>query len=73
MTQLVLIAADNAADAVGAVKVVGTAVVNGQKITQQARYATITWGVQPQQNIADDHPARPANRCLPCATSRRAN
>lgn len=51
MTNLVVIAADNAADAVAAVKVAGTAVINGQKVTRQARYATVTWGVPIQQNI----------------------
>ncbi|HZZ82426.1 MAG TPA: PPC domain-containing protein [Gemmataceae bacterium] len=50
-TQLVVIAADNAADAVAAVKVTGTAVINGQKVVRQARPATVTWAVQPQQNI----------------------
>ncbi len=51
MTQLVVIAADNAAEATAAVKVVGAAVINGQKVTRQARYATVTWGVPIQQNI----------------------
>jgi hypothetical protein len=51
MTHLVVSAADNAAEAVAAVKVVGAAVINGQKVTHQARPASITWGVQPQQNI----------------------
>jgi hypothetical protein len=51
LTQLVVIAADNAAEATAAVTVVGTAIVNGQKVTRQARYATVTWGVPIQQNI----------------------
>lgn len=50
-THLVLSAADNAADFTGAVKVIGAAVVNGQKVTRPARPATVTWGVPPQQNI----------------------
>ncbi len=50
-TQLVVVAADNAAEFAGAVKVIGTAVVNGQKVVQQARPATVTWGVPIQQNI----------------------
>ncbi len=48
---LVLTAADNAAVFTGSVKVVGTAVINGQKVVQQARPATITWGVPTAQNI----------------------
>ncbi len=51
MTQLVVSASDNAAEATAAVKVTGTAVINGQKVTHQARPASVTWGVQPQQNI----------------------
>ncbi len=51
MTNLVLTAADNAAPFTGTVKVIGTAVINGQKVVQQARYATITWGVPIMQNI----------------------
>ena len=51
MTQLVVSAADNAAEATAAVKVVGTAVIDGKKVTHQARPASVTWGVQPQQNI----------------------
>lgn len=50
-TQLVLSAADNAAEFSGAVKVVGNAVINGQKVAHQARPATVTWGVPIQQNI----------------------
>jgi hypothetical protein len=51
MTQLVLGAADNAAEFTGAVKVTGMAVVAGQKMVRQARPATVTWGVPIQQNI----------------------
>jgi hypothetical protein len=51
MTNLVVSAADNAAETVVAVKVVGTAIINGQKMTHQARPASVTWGVQIQQNI----------------------
>ena len=50
-TQLVVTAADNAADAISIVKVIGTAVINGQKVKHEARPATITWGVPAQQNI----------------------
>jgi hypothetical protein len=52
LTQLVLAAADNAAPFSGSVKVVGSAIVNGQKVTHTARPATVTWGVPIQQNIA---------------------
>ncbi len=51
MTQLVVIATDNAAEFTGAVKVTGTAIVDGKKIVHEARAATVTWGVQIQQNI----------------------
>ncbi len=51
MTQLVLVAADNAAEFTGFVKVVGTATVKGQKVVQQARPASVVWGVPNQQNI----------------------
>ena len=51
MTQLVVSAADNAAPFAGAVRVVGTAIVGGQKIVHPARPASITWGVPIQQNI----------------------
>lgn len=50
-TQLVVSAGDSVADFTGAVKVVGTAVIDGQKVVRQARPATITWGVPIQQNI----------------------
>jgi hypothetical protein len=51
MTQLVVSAADTAAEFSGAVKVVGTAVISGQKVVHQARPATVTWEVAIQQNI----------------------
>jgi hypothetical protein len=51
MTQLVVNAADDADEFTGAVKVVGTAVINGQKVVHQARPATVTWAVPIQQNI----------------------
>jgi hypothetical protein len=51
MTQLVVTAADNAADATTNVKVVGSAVINGQKVVHPARPASVTWGVPQQQNI----------------------
>jgi hypothetical protein len=51
MTHLVLTAADNAPVFTGSVKVIGTAVVNGQKVVHQARPACITWAVPAQQNI----------------------
>lgn len=50
-THLVLIAADNAPEFTGVVKVTGTATRAGQKLVRQARPATITWGVPAQQNI----------------------
>ena len=34
-----------------AVKVVGTSIINGQKVMHQARPATVTWGVPIQQPI----------------------
>jgi hypothetical protein len=50
-TRLVLSAADNVAPFIGTVKVVGTAVINGQKVVHEARPATISWSIPPQQNI----------------------
>ncbi len=48
----VVSAAPEAPPTVAAIKVVGTAVVNGQKLVREVRGATITWGtVQQQQNI----------------------
>jgi hypothetical protein len=48
---LVLSAAANAAPAVTAITVKGTAVVNGQTVIREARPATITWTTQPGQNL----------------------
>jgi hypothetical protein len=48
---VVLSAADNAPDYLGAVTLRGTATVKGVKREREARPATITWPVQPQQNI----------------------
>jgi len=48
---LVLSAAEDAPEFTGAIKVTGTAIINGQKVVREARPATITWAVQPQQNI----------------------
>ncbi len=48
---LVVSAADNAPAFTGEIKVTGTAVINGQKVVREARPATVTWPVQPQQNI----------------------
>jgi hypothetical protein len=50
-THMVLTAADNAAPFIGTVKIVGTAVIAGQKVVHEARPATISWGIPPQQNI----------------------
>src|SRR5205823_1751865 len=50
-THLALVAADNAAPFVGTVKIVGTAVIGGQKVVHEARPATISWGIPVQQNI----------------------
>ncbi len=48
---LVLSAAADAPAFNGTFTVRGTAVINGQKVVREARPATITWGVQQQQNI----------------------
>ncbi len=48
---LVVSAAADAPEWAGEVKVTGTAVINGQKVVREARPATITWAVQPQQGI----------------------
>lgn len=49
----VVSAAPEAPPVVGPIKVVGTAVINGKKVTREVRSATISWGVgqQQQQNI----------------------
>lgn len=48
---LILTAAADAPPFEGAIKVKGTALLNGQTIVREARPAAITWQVQPQQNI----------------------
>jgi hypothetical protein len=48
---LVVSAATNAAAFTGEIKVKGTATINGQTVVREARPASITWPVQPQQNI----------------------
>jgi hypothetical protein len=50
-TELILAAAPDAPAWTGAIKVTGTAVIKGITVTHEARAATITWPVQPQQNI----------------------
>jgi hypothetical protein len=48
---LVLTAAANAAKFEGPIAIKATATVAGKPITREARSATITWGVQPGQNV----------------------
>lgn len=48
---LVLTAADGAPPFTGEVKVFGTAVIGGARVTREARPATSVWPVQPAQNI----------------------
>jgi hypothetical protein len=48
---LVVSAALTAAVGVYEVKIKGTAVINGQTVTREARAASITWPTQPQQGI----------------------
>jgi hypothetical protein len=48
---LVLSAAADAPPFAGEIKIKGTAVVNGQTVVHEARPASITWPVPPQQNI----------------------
>ncbi len=50
-SNLVVSAAPNAANWAGEIKVKGTAIIRGQKVMREARSATITWPVPPQQNI----------------------
>ena len=50
-TYMVVSAADNAPVFTGDVKVIGTALIGGQKVIREARPASITWATQPQQNI----------------------
>ena len=47
----VLSADSEAPPAVGAIKVVGTALIKGRKVVRDVRGATITWGLPQQQNI----------------------
>jgi hypothetical protein len=51
VTRLVLSAAADAPEFNGEFRVKGTAVVKGQPVTREARPASITWPVPPQQNI----------------------
>ena len=48
---LVLVTDADAAPFEGTFTVKGTATINGQTVVREARSATITWGVQPQQNV----------------------
>jgi hypothetical protein len=48
---LVFSAAADAAPWAGEVKVKGTALINGQTVVREARAGSVTWPVQPQQNI----------------------
>lgn len=48
---LVLTAAPNAAKFDGPITIKGTATVAGQALVREARSASVTWGVQPGQNI----------------------
>lgn len=48
---LVLSTAPNAPLYNGVLMIKGTATINGQPVVREARAATITWAVQPQQNI----------------------
>ena len=49
--QLVLSTAANAAAFNGTFSIKATATIGGQPVVREARYASITWAVQPQQNI----------------------
>jgi hypothetical protein len=50
-THFVLSAAPKTAEWTGEIKIIGSAVINGQKVVHRARPASIVWPVQPQQNI----------------------
>jgi hypothetical protein len=50
-SRLVLSADAKAAAWTGEIKIHGTAVINGKKVTREARSASIVWPVQPGQNI----------------------
>jgi hypothetical protein len=49
---LVVSADPDAADWTGMIEVTGTATVNGQQVVREARPASITWPVPPQQGLA---------------------
>jgi hypothetical protein len=48
---LVLSAAATAAKSSGPITIKGTATIGGKPVVREARSATITWGVQPMQNL----------------------
>jgi hypothetical protein len=48
---LVLTADPDAEPWTGPITIKGTAIINGQKVEREARYASVTWAVPPQQNI----------------------
>jgi hypothetical protein len=50
-TELILTAAADAPEWTGEIHLKGTATINGQAVVREARPATITWPVPPQQNI----------------------
>jgi hypothetical protein len=51
-TSLVLKAAKEAPPWTGAIKIRGTATINGKTVVREARAATILWPVPPQQNVS---------------------
>jgi hypothetical protein len=48
-TQLVIVAADGAAAASGAIKIVGKAQIGGKEVVREARYSQVVWGTQNRQ------------------------
>lgn len=48
---LVVSAAADAPPWIGSIKIKGTATIDGKPVVREARYASVTWPVQPQQNI----------------------
>lgn len=50
-TTIALTAEANAPVFTGAIRVKGTAIINGQPVVREARSAVVTWPVQPQANI----------------------
>lgn len=61
-TQLVIVAAENAAAASGPIKVVGKAQINGKKVVREARYLQVVWGTaNRQQQPAEYKLARSLN------------